>query len=344
MPGSVAHMLIFQDVISRFETDRECDDDFVNTLKENINYGRLGSLGPDLPTYEDVLKTASSFLLSKYNDPVPIETWSGQLHNKSPNVFPLKMIEIAWRETDLDAADWDDIAKKQWAFIIGFLTHMAADQTIHPYINKIAGQYYRLKENRLKHIDCEIYQDVIVFKKKFRTSIRNENLGNWVDIRAESGKTEPYFRIFLQKSFVEAHGIYPSEHDIESWVRGLLFIYKYLRWTGLPYKAADTDIRKNNENSVKYQEYWLNDCLAKGKSYEDYYRAAVELASIYAKAAYQLYEINHIDFNDENRRQFLKIVINADLANPLESNILGDAKKAYSEYFGKPNFSLDHFY
>jgi hypothetical protein len=33
------------------------------------------------------------------------------------------MIEIAWRETDLDAEAWDEIAKKQWAFIIGFLTH-----------------------------------------------------------------------------------------------------------------------------------------------------------------------------------------------------------------------------
>ncbi|MDD1676780.1 MAG: zinc dependent phospholipase C family protein [Methanomicrobiales archaeon] len=335
LPGSVAHMLIFEDVVSGFEKDNEYDDDFVRMLKENINYGRLGSLGPDLPTYEGVLRTAYSFLTSGYNEPAPLEKWSGQLHNKSPNVFPLKMIEIAWRETDLDEPEWDAIAKKQWAFIIGFLTHMAADQMIHPYINKIAGQYYRLKENRLKHMECEVYQDVVVFNNKFRKSILGEKLENWMDIRAESGKTEPYFRIFLQKSFIEAHAIYPSDAEIESWVRGLLFVYKYVKWIGLPFKNADNDFQKNKENSVKYKEYWLSTSLTKNKSYEDYYKNAVELATIYAQAAYHLYEINHIDFKDKHRSQFLKIVINADLSNPLDNEILEDAKKAYSEFYGR---------
>jgi hypothetical protein len=339
MPGSLAHMLIFEDVLSKFDKDKDCDDDFVTTLKENIKYGRLGSLGPDLPTYESVLKTAITFLLSKYREPAPLEKWSGQLHNKSPNVFPLKMIEIAWRETDLDAEDWDEIAKKQWAFIVGFLTHMAADQSIHPYINKIAGQYYRLKENRLKHIECEVYQDVVLFNNRYQRSILDEKFEHWVNICGESGKTEPYFRIFLQKSFIEAHAIYPSEHDIDSWVRGLLSIYKYAKWIGLPYKEAANDFQRHKENSEKYKEYWLGHKVMEGLSYKDYYNTAVELASIYARAAYQLYAINHINFEDKHRRQFLQIVINADLANPLDNDILIDAKKAYSKYFGRGNLA-----
>ena len=333
LPGSVAHMLIFEDVVSGFEKDNEYDDDFVRMLKENINYGHLGSLGPDLPTYEGVLRTAYSFLTSGYNEPAPLEKWSGQLHNKSPNVFPLKMIEIAWRETDLDEPEWDAIAKKQWAFIIGFLTHMAADQMIHPYINKIAGQYYRLKENRLKHMECEVYQDVVLFNNKFKKSILGEKLENWMDLRAESGKTEPYFRIFLQKSFIEAHAIYPSDAEIESWVRGLLFVYKYVKWIGLPYKSADIDFRTNKEDSELYKKYWLNKDLTKGKSYEDYYKWAVELASIYVKAANKLYEISHAEFRDEFRRQFLHIVKDADLTNPLDNNLLDDAKRAYFGYY-----------
>jgi hypothetical protein len=90
VPGSLAHMIIFEDVLSKFDQDEDCDEDFVTMLKENIKYGHLGSLGPDLPTYESVLKTAVTFLLSKYREPAPLEKWSGQLHNKSPNVFPLK--------------------------------------------------------------------------------------------------------------------------------------------------------------------------------------------------------------------------------------------------------------
>jgi hypothetical protein len=41
----------------------------------------------------------------------------------------------------------------------------------------------------------------------------------WVNTGAKSGKTEPYFRVFLQKTFIETHAIYPSETEIEKWVR-----------------------------------------------------------------------------------------------------------------------------
>ena len=332
IPGSVAHMLIFEDTLSKIDKDKDCED-LVGMLKENINYARMGSIGPDLPYYDGVLKTASAFLISQSEKPAPLETWSGQLHSKAPNMFPLKMIEIAWCESDMDTEEWDEIAKKEWAFIIGFLTHMAADQTIHPYINKIAGQYYRNKENRLQHTKAEIYQDVVVFNNKFKKSILDEHLDTWVDIRGESGKTESYFRIFLQKSFIETHAVCPTEKEIESWVKGLLFIYKYVKWIGLPYKSADIDFRTNKEDSELYKEYWLNKDHTKGKSYEDYYKWAVELASIYVKAANKLYEISHAEFRDEFRRQFLHIVKDADLTNPLDNNLLDDAKKAYFGYY-----------
>jgi hypothetical protein len=108
-----------------------------------------------------------------------------------------------------------------------------------------------------------------------------------------------------------------------------------VKWIGLPYKKADADFRTNKENSEKYKEYCLKTPLTTSKSYEDYYNDAVELASLYIKAANKLYEINHADFKDEHRTQFLQIVRNADLRNPLDNNILEEAKKAYSEYYGR---------
>jgi hypothetical protein len=333
MPGSVAHMLIFEAALYKIDNDRECGD-LVEMLKENMNYGRLGSIGPDLPYFNGVLRTAASFLVSGYYQPEPIERWGDLLHSKSPNLFPLTMIEIAWRETDPDDEEWDVIAKKQWAFIIGYLTHIAADQMIHPYVNKISGNYYRDKEKRVKHLECEVYQDVVLFNNRYKKSILDENLDTWVNIHTKSGKTEPHFRRFLQKSFKETHAIFPSGNDIENWNRGLSLIQKWVKWIGLPYKKADTDFRTNKENSENYKEYCLNTPLTTSKSYEDYYNDAVELASLYIKAANKLYEINHADFKDEHRTQFLKIVRNADLRNPLDNNIMEDAKKAYSEFYG----------
>jgi hypothetical protein len=331
MPGSIAHMLIFEDVLSQIESEGGFED-LVNMLRANINFGRLGSIGPDLPYYQGVKKTAINFAILKTGKPAPIETWSDQLHSKSPNIFPLKMIEIAWRETLLEAPEWDEIARKQWAFIFGFLTHIAADQTIHPYVNKIAGQYYREKENRQKHMSCEAYQDVVLFNNRFQKDIFTEDLKKWVNISTEPSDMQQYFRGFLEKSFIEAHAIHPSEKDIENWFRGLSFIYSIMKYYG-PYKTANTDFQTNKENSAMYKEF-LFSVGPTGGTYQDYYTSAVALALIYVKAAYRLFDINHADFKDEQRRQFLEIIINADLVNPLDNNILFDATTAYRKYFG----------
>jgi hypothetical protein len=175
----------------------------------------------------------------------------------------------------------------------------------------------------------------VVFNNRFQRSILDEHLDEWVNIQTDSHTTEPHFRRFLQKSFKETHAIFPSEHDIEHWHRGLSFIQKWARWIGLPYKKADTDLRTNKENSEKYREYCLNTPLAAGKSYEDYYNDAVGLAVLYSKAAGKLYEINHAEFKDDLRTQFLSIVRNADLRNPLDTTILNDAKTAYAAWYGR---------
>ena len=64
MPGSVAHMLIFEATLSKLENDHDCGE-LVRMLKENMNYARLGSIGPDLPYYDGILRTTISFLLSR---------------------------------------------------------------------------------------------------------------------------------------------------------------------------------------------------------------------------------------------------------------------------------------
>jgi hypothetical protein len=332
MPASIAHMLIFEEVISKIENDKGCDD-LVKLLKENIKYGRLGSVGPDLP-YFGILSSASLFdavrvKMMSSDLPAGIEKWSGQMHSKDPNVFPLKMIEIAWRETDLNAEEWDDISRKQWAFIMGFLTHVAADQIVHPYVNKIVGQYYRESKNRDNHRKCEVYHDVVLFNKKRSSKILKEDLMEWVTVSKEEC-TEPFLRVFLQKAFIEAHSIHPTEKEIEGWVYGYMAILKYLKYFG-PYKAAADDYESQKENSEQYKKYWLNDG---GKPYEEFYNEAVELASLYVKTAYQLFKVNYADLEDKQRQDFLSVVRNADLTNPLDRDVLKNSRECYLKCFG----------
>jgi hypothetical protein len=220
---------------------------------------------------------------------------------------------------------------------------MAADQIIHPFVNKIAGQYYRKEENRLEHRNCEVYQDVVLYDEKKKESICNADLDEWLDISTgwlDFEDTDPYFRIFLQKAFIEAHAITPSEDEIEGWVDGLLLLLKYIDDYG-PFKDADKDYQQQKQqgkSSEQYRKFWLNQkpqggtFTGKNDKYMDYYNQAVELALIYVKTAFMIFDINIDDFSDEHRINFLKIVKNADLTNPLDRNILDEVKNQFNNW------------
>lgn len=336
MPAFVAHMFIFEEVLKKLG-DNDNYKPLTELLKNNIKLGRLGSIGPDLPYYAGTLTNIINTILSESDKPLKVENWSHQLHAKNPNIFPLKMIEIAWRESELEDELWDDIAEKQWAFIIGFLTHMAADQIIHPYVNKIAKQYYRGLENRQRHRQCEVYHDVVLFNRREGKSITEAELNTWLDIAPGffADNTEPEFRIFLQKAFIEAHAVTPSEDDIEDWVDGLLTLLRIVDDIS-QFVDLDEDYQANGEDSDNYREYWLNQNQdGDNLNYEHYFENAIQLALIYAKTAFLMFDINIDDFSDEHRKRFLDIVKNADLTNPLDKNILAEAEKKFNAWVEK---------
>ena len=163
MPASIAHMLIAEQARDRLLTDS--DQEIVkfakNVLGKHPQYMRLGSLGPDLPYFG--LRS-----LKNPHKPLGVDQWSYQLHSKNPNVFPLQMIELVWRESN-PRKDWEEGDNCKFAFLCGFLTHVAADQIIHPLVNFIAGRYSHSHEAREDHRICEMHQDLYVLSQhKFK--------------------------------------------------------------------------------------------------------------------------------------------------------------------------------
>jgi len=155
MPASLAHMMIARRVRDHLlkDNDAQVAEFAADVLKKHPQYMELGSLGPDLPYF------GPKSLVNPHK-PIGVDQWSYQLHSKSPNVFPLQMIELLWRENDPRVEEWNEGDKCKLAFICGYLTHVAADQVIHPLVNFIAGPYYRSHEAREEHRTCEIHQDV----------------------------------------------------------------------------------------------------------------------------------------------------------------------------------------
>jgi len=341
MPASIAHMLIAAQARNKLLTDN--DQDVVkfatDVLDKHPEYMSLGSLGPDLPYFRP-----SS--LWDPNKPIGVDQWSYQLHSKTPNIFPLQMIELVWRESN-PRSDWVEGDNCKFAFLCGFLTHVAADQIIHPLVNFIAGRYSHSRDARTEHRTCEIHQDLYVLsQQKFGghltvSQFQDEHFHSDCDIvndhnRGDLSKNE--FLYFIQKAFVEAHAVKPWLWTLKS---KLVFLYLALsacrsqRWYKDARKnlfAADGEPRRD---APEYREYISLERIPDRNSfleqfegkrhYQDFLNEAVDLAVIYIRAAHEIYRAPRAD--DSLRGAFLKVVANADLGVPLQRRILQEARK-----------------
>jgi hypothetical protein len=343
MPASIAHMLISRSVRTQLTEDSTVSKQFVEILNSHATCMELGSLGPDLPYYESMMKGALDIILKRSDKPMGVDQWSYQLHSKDPNLFPLKMIEITWKETALEKEEWDEDDHGKFAFICGYLTHVAADQIIHPIVNLIAGPYYKRGDSREKHRDCEVHQDVFLFNNRFPDAdLTTTKFNTWCDIASGFESNAPiWLRYLLQKSFVEAHAVMPPENSIENWIDGILTVLRVMDTFG-PYTAAYKALKAGDMSG--FEEYInfkrtsdsskeLTDTYSRmigNYTYLDFFQKATDLAKIYVKAAHKIYQAEAID--DGVRKNFLGVVRNADLSAPLEDDISNKAQKALDSW------------
>ena len=351
MPANVTHMLIAHKAlqtlkakgIDEFTQFAEVLDD-ASKGRNYKAYVNLGSLGPDLYYYAKMSSSVKDMLKEGFVQAKGVTPWSYHLHSYKPNVFPLKLVEILFSDVVRKdgQVELDDNDKRKLAYVAGHLTHIAADQIIHPVVNSVAGPYYREGQNRKKHRECEVFQDYFLYEEVYRLeeksgtkySFFEQDFRRWADcVRGlTTTNTEEWFRYFLQRGFVETYGACPSEEDIENSVDNLLLTLRVCQKIG-PYKTAHQEYRRDGEKSKMYQEY------IKNVDYIKYYRLAVELAVIYLIALYEVYVMleQGKDFTDKHKRRFLKIVSDADLSCPLKQKVF---EKAYAALSDKRNMTV----
>ncbi|MCU0916222.1 MAG: zinc dependent phospholipase C family protein [Planctomycetes bacterium] len=348
MPANIAHMVIVHKAFELLRTRgfeelaafaRTIDDPAQRGENDYWKYMNLGSVGPDLYYYASMVRSGWDMLVEGFVKAAGVTPWSYHLHSCVPTLFPLNLCEILFRDVvhtdtgiELDADD-----ARKLAYIAGHLSHVAADQIIHPLVNRIAKPYYRSGENRKKHRECEVFQDYFLYEEVYRDRRQaaqgadkaafdffRQDFRTWVDCvpGLTTRNTHDWFRYFLQRGFVETYGSSPSEDDIENSVDNLLAVLLIARMRG-PYREAADEYNEYGGDSPMYREY------VAGPDYRAYYEQAVQLSAAYIAALYEVYATLSAgqDFTPAKKKRFESIVRSADLSCPLQSKILETARR-----------------
>ena len=324
MPAFIAHLLLANDLSEEPE---------IKEVAKAKNYFLLGSLGPDLPYYRNVFGAAiGTFFEEKFNlDSPGFYDWGDFFHARTPNLFPMKLIEVLRKDKGSGTSDLNHDQKL--SFVLGYLTHMAADQVVHPFVEEVAGPYFVSGRFRQNHRLLEVYQDLLLLEKlESKTAFKTINFADWVKVgRVINGEgppdesefggppnpqtrkriifTEDWLRSFIQRAFLEAYSVILDKDKVEKWVGGFNSVLDNFRIIG-PYKTAFNDLnsKKNSERAKYYRE--------KFKDYLSiYFESAKELSKKYISATREFYNSEFI--NEKERRIFSDHVPDIDLSRPL---------------------------
>ena len=146
----------------------------------------LGSESPDLP-----------YLSVKFGH----FNWADVMHYERTNsivVSGYNDIKEAWLQRK--QAD-----EAKFAWLLGYVSHMVADATIHPIVNEIVGAY---KQNQEEHRICEMTQDALIYNQITNNEIRYGEISSTLKFCKESeyfDELMEFWKIQLIQDYEEKH-------------------------------------------------------------------------------------------------------------------------------------------
>lgn len=316
MPAFIAHLLIAKDVFKKSGLEEK---------DENQKCFLLGSVAPDLPCYGHVFDDAIKTFWDETFRPQAPGFYTGPgdyFHARTPNLFPMKMLETIRKDKDLRTETL------KFAFCLGYLTHVAADQKIHPFVEQYAGSYYLSADNRGRHRTKEVYDDILLYESLTKKSFFSEKFPPWFDVapQQQAAPTDPktdmppnttqprktytpdWLRSLVQRAYLEAYCILIHGDEIEDWLRGFNTVFKFFEDVG-PYHDFAENIRKDLSLAPGFKKMFDQDYISKC------FEPAKALARDYITAATLFFQSKQI--SDKERNAFLSAVSDADLVSPL---------------------------
>jgi hypothetical protein len=239
MSGSFVHQFICGEAIAKISTENLRQ--LVNNYKQFVY---LGSESPDLPYLSFSGET----------------DWADVMHYEKTNSMAINGFEIL-------RSRWSpappDTNKVKLAWLLGYVSHMIVDVTIHPIINAIVGPYVLHQDD---HRRCEMTQDSLLF---YEISGGELSYSNWLE-HMMSCRANPFLLDDLMEFWKDnLLGAYPERAenaDPGSWFRryteairvsegdfGIKPMFRHIgRLNKYFYQTVDEIMEKNPEYASKY--------------------------------------------------------------------------------------------
>ena len=150
MPGAYAHITLLHLSIEHAQAHRQLPERLTHALTRWGAHAEFGSLSPDFP-----------YLAGQ-------APWADLMHHSGNNTL-LRCGLAGLRH--LRAEAWE----RACAWLLGYSSHMVADMTIHPVINRLVGPY---EANKTAHRTCEMHMDVHAFERLGLTNHLRDHLAS----------------------------------------------------------------------------------------------------------------------------------------------------------------------
>lgn len=143
MPGAFAHITTVHVAAANTKLTRlNIPKHAKKVLSQNISFIELGCVSPDYP-YLAILDSAQN-------------KWADEMHYNRIGVLITQLIALV---RSMEGREQE----KAFAWLCGFVAHVAADITIHPVVELKVGPY---AENAKQHRICEMHQDSYIWTKR----------------------------------------------------------------------------------------------------------------------------------------------------------------------------------
>ena len=150
MPGGYTHLTMANELAQRrfMEQMPNMPSEAVTICGYQRNYCELGVVSPDYP-YLKLMDSQASH-------------WADLFHNNNTDGVVRECIAALRAQTG-------ERRDKGLAWLLGYVTHIVMDVTMHPVVNEKVGPYI---DNKRDHRFCEMNQDVWIFKNRMNLSVK----------------------------------------------------------------------------------------------------------------------------------------------------------------------------